>query len=172
MRCPYCQVELKDDAPKFCASCGKTIASDGQATAPVVSSNEEVLFEGNPAVVPSIGALVIVILTVGIAALYFLWRARGKHYRITTQRVVIETGLFSKRLAQVDLYRVVDYIVERPLAQRIMGTGNIVLRVIEKEGDEVRLDGLSTDVVALYERLRAATEQQKRDKGVRVVDYE
>ena len=30
-------------------------------------------------------------------------------------------------MEQLDLYRVVDYVVERPFGQRVMGTGNIIL---------------------------------------------
>ena len=52
-----------------------------------------------------------------------LVESRGRHYRVTTKRVVVETGILYKRLEQVDLYRVSDYTVLRPLAQRIMGTG-------------------------------------------------
>src|SRR5438132_1354523 len=79
---------------------------------------------------------------------------RGTIYKITSQRLVVERGVFSKRMEQVDLYRVVDYIVERPFGQRIMGTGNIVLEAMDKTTPEIRIDGVKTDVVALYERLR------------------
>ena len=80
--------------------------------------------------------------------------------------------LFSKRMDQIDLYRVVDYVVERPFGQRLMGTGNLVLRTSDKTTPEVRLVGLKTDVVALYERLREATEAEKQHRAVRVLDIE
>jgi uncharacterized membrane protein YdbT with pleckstrin-like domain len=102
-----------------------------------------------------------------------LWlRSRATHYRITSQRIVIEEGVFSKRMEQVDLYRVVDYVVERPFSQRLLGTGNIVLEAMDKTTPEIRIRGVRTDVVALYERLRYATEQEKRRRGVRVLDVE
>jgi uncharacterized membrane protein YdbT with pleckstrin-like domain len=101
-----------------------------------------------------------------------LWvRARGKHYRITSQRIVIDLGLFSKKMEQVDLYRITDYVVERPFGQRIMGTGNLVLEAMDSTSPVIRLDALKTDVVALYEKLRVATEAAKQRRGVRVVDY-
>lgn len=53
-----------------------------------------------------------------------------------------------------------------------MGTGNIILTAMDRTSPEVRLQGLKTDVVALYERLRKAVETQKRLRGVRLVDYE
>lgn len=133
---------------------------------------EQVLFEGRPALIGGVGALLITILTVGLALIVFWFRARAVHYRITTQRVVIERGVLSKKLEQTDLYRVYDYVVERPLSQRMLGTGNLVLESADKSTPKIRIDGIKTDVVALYEQVRKATEVEKRRRGVRVVDAE
>jgi uncharacterized membrane protein YdbT with pleckstrin-like domain len=131
---------------------------------------EGVLFEGNPALLPSVLHWIIAILTLGLALLVYLARSRSVHYRITTQRVVVESGLLNKRLDQTDLYRIHDYVVERPLGQRMVGTGNLVLQTVDRTTPAVRLSGLATDVVALYELLRKATEAEKRRRGVRVLD--
>ena len=135
------------------------------------AASEELLYEGYPSVVPSLGALLLCIVTLGIALLVLWVRARGKHYRITSQRIVIDLGLFSKKMEQVDLYRITDYVVERPFGQRIMGTGNLVLEAMDSTSPVIRLDALKTDVVALDEKLRVATEAAKQRRGVRVVDY-
>lgn len=135
-------------------------------------ADEEVLFEGRPAVVASLGHLLLALLTVGLGWVYLWLRSLSLHYKVTTQRVVIDRGLFSKRLDQIDLYRVQDYVAERPLGQRMLGTGNLVLQSGDKSTPEVRLDHLKTDVVQLYERVRQATEHEKRRRGVRVVDTE
>src|SRR5512136_1678951 len=108
---------------------------------------EEVFFEGRPA-----------LITLGLWLVARYWRTLGCHYRVTSRRIVVETGVLSKRLEQVDLYRVNDYTVERPFLQRLMGTGNLLLKTMDKTTPEVNLVGLKTDVVALYERLRVATE--------------
>lgn len=131
---------------------------------------EEVLFEGHPAIVPSIGPLLLAILTLGLSLLVSFARSRATRYRVTSQRVVVETGLFNKRLDQIDLYRIHDYIVERPLGQRLLGTGNLTLSTQDRSTPAVSLRGLSTDVIQLYERLRKATEVEKRRRGVRVLD--
>ena len=128
------------------------------------------MFDGHPALVPDLGTLLAAILTLGLWLLVAWAKSRGTHYRITDQRVVVESGLLSKRLDQIDLYRIHDYVVERPLGQRMLGTGNLILSTQDRSTPAVRLYGLSTDVVALYERLRAATEAEKRRRGVRVLD--
>ena len=135
-------------------------------------SQEQVLFEGRPALIPSLSVLFITLLTVGLWILPRWWQHRSKLYRITTRRIVVETGVLSKRLEQIDLYRIADYTVERPLGQRIMGTGNLLLKTFDKSTPELNVQQILTDVVALYEKLRVATEAEKARRGVRMVDYE
>lgn len=142
------------------------------ALAPQPQTEERVLFEGSPAVLPSLGAWVLAVLTLGIAALIFWFRARSVRYRITTQRVIVERGLLSKHMDQVDLYRITDYVVDRPILQRMVGTGNLTVETMDKTSRELTMTGLATDVVALYESLRKATEEEKRRRGVRLVDYD
>lgn len=139
----------------------------------VDAAGEDVLFVGHPAVIAGVGSLVLVILTLGLWLIPLFLRSRSRHFRITTRRVVVEVGLLGKRLEQVDLYRVADYTVERPFGQRLLGTGNLVLRTLDRTSPIVPLEGLKTDVVALYERVRAATEVEKTKRGgIRVMDVE
>jgi uncharacterized membrane protein YdbT with pleckstrin-like domain len=136
------------------------------------TDEEELLFEGGPALVPSFGVLVLCILTGGLWLFPQWWKSLSRRYRVTSRRIVVETGVLSKRLEQIDLYRVNDYTVERPFSQRLLGTGNLVLRTFDKNTPELRIEHVKTDVVALYERVRAATEADKARRGVRLVDYE
>ena len=133
---------------------------------------EEVLFEGRAALVPSFGTLLVCILTLGLWLVVRWLQTAGKHYRITTRRIVVETGLLSKTLEQIDLYRVADYTVERPFGQRLLGTGNLLLKTFDKTTPELHVLAIKADVVALYERVRAATEAEKVRRNVRMVDYE
>jgi len=135
-------------------------------------ANEEVLFEGSPSLIPGLGSLLIAILTLGLGVIVLWWKRGGTRYRITSQRVIIDKGLFGKTLDQLDLYRINDFVVERPFSQRIMGTGNITLKTLEKANPEIHLIGLPTDVVALYEKLRMAVEASKQQRSVRLVEYE
>ncbi len=139
---------------------------------PLAPEQEEVLFEGNPALLPSLGSLLLAIVTLGLALLVFWARSHGIRYRLTSQRIVVEYGLLSKRTEHIDIYRVVDYIVERPFLQRVMGTGNLRLRTMDKSAPELNIFGIKTDVPALYERLRQATEIERARRGVRTVDNE
>lgn len=137
-----------------------------------VPTDEVVLYDGNPALVPTVGMLVLAVLTLGLALLWLQWQRKSVHFRVTTQRVVIERGLLSKRMDQLDVYRIVDYTVEIPFGQRLVGTGNLILKSMDPTTPEVRLEALKTDVRGLYENLRRATELERQRRGVRVVDTE
>jgi hypothetical protein len=135
--------------------------------------DEEVLFDGYPALLPSLGSVFLAIVTLGLYLIPAWWRSRSRHYRLTTRRVVVETGVLGKRLEQVDLYRVSDYTVLRPIGQRLLGTGDLVLRTLDRTSPVVAIAGIRADVVTLYERIRAATEREKlRRGGVRVMEVE
>ncbi|MFO0553659.1 MAG: PH domain-containing protein [Polyangiaceae bacterium] len=133
---------------------------------------EQVLFEGSPALIHSVGALILTILTLGMALVYFWFKRGGTNIKITSQRIVIDKGILSKKMEQLDLYRINDFTVERPLGQRIMGTGNIVIHTFDRTTPVVHLEALKADVVQLYETMRRAVETNKQLRGVRMVDYE
>ena len=135
-------------------------------------SGETVLFEGRRALVPSVSVLLLAILTLGLWLIPRWWHRASKLYRITNRRIVVETGVLSKRLEQIDLYRIADYTVDRPFFQRVMGTGNLLLKTFDKSTPELHVREVKADVVALYEKLRVATEAEKAKRGVRMIDYE
>ena len=141
-------------------------------TADTEHAGEQLLFEGRPALVPSVGVLLLSILTLGLWLLARSWHRGSTLYRVTTRRIVVETGVLSKRLEQIDLYRIADYTVDRPFGQRVLGTGNLLLRTFDKTTPELNVHEIKTDVVALYEKLRVATEAEKTRRGVRMVDFE
>jgi uncharacterized membrane protein YdbT with pleckstrin-like domain len=172
MICPFCGAVSKDDHPKFCASCGKTAPAASGTSGVLAAGQEETFFEGRPAAIGSLGALLVVILTAGLGAIYFWLRSLGTRYRITSQRIIVETGMFSKRVDQLDLYRIVDFVIERSFGQRIMGTGTIIVDSMDKTTPVTRIEGIRANVMGLYERTRAAAEVEKQRRNVRPMDIE
>lgn len=169
--CPQCDAPLGEPTPALCPSCGTTLGEPPRKrTSEAPAGPELVLFEGSPAPIPGVLELVLVVLTLGLALIWLIPRARATHYKVTNRRVVVELGLMDKRLEQVDLFRVVDFVVELPLAQRLLGTGNLVLECQDRTTKELRLDRIRTDVRALYERVRSAAEAERVRRGVRTLD--
>lgn len=68
----------------------------------------------------------IVIIQVIVFAVALL-RLRSTVYTITNQRVMIETGLLTKALSEIDLRYVDDTQFIQSFTQRILGIGNVTL---------------------------------------------
>jgi hypothetical protein len=188
---------VRHDCERF-ASYGGNLSIEGSAamaasieTKPATgatSNVEQVLFDGHPALFPGVSMLIVAIITFVVSAVAIpviggllvavLWvivrfiQTRATHYRVTDRRIIIERGVFSKRMEQLDLYRIADYAVDRPYGQQLMGTGNLTLVTMDKRTPEIHIKGIHADVVALYENVRGATERAKRERGVQVTEFE
>ena len=46
-------------------------------------------------------------------------------YKLTEEKLIIDTGFFSRNQEEVRLYRITDFSVKQNLFQRIFGVGNI-----------------------------------------------
>lgn len=57
-------------------------------------------------------------------------------YRLTEEKLYIETGFLSKKEEEVRLYRVMDLTLNRPLGQRIFGLGTIHCCTADKSTPE------------------------------------
>lgn len=69
-----------------------------------------------------------VIVTIQLVALLVSWiRLRSTTYRVTSQRILIERGVFSKAVDEIDLRYVADSQFGQNLAERILGIGHVTL---------------------------------------------
>jgi uncharacterized membrane protein YdbT with pleckstrin-like domain len=118
------------------------------------NSEEQVFFNGRPAAIGSVSRLFFSIITLGLVGLWFWLKNINTRYLITSQRIVIETGLFSQTTDAIELYLIEDVQLEKPFGQRLMGTGNMILITQDVGSPKVHLERLPLDVRQLYERLR------------------
>ncbi|WP_019501864.1 PH domain-containing protein [Pseudanabaena sp. PCC 6802] len=128
---------------------------------------EIVFYEGRPAVIGSVPRLAIAIVTLGIGWLYFWITTNTTHYLITSQRILVETGLLSRQTNTLELYLIDDIDLEKPFGQRLMGTGNIILRTQDRSTPELHLERLPLNVRELYEQMRPAIEESKYWQRIR-----
>lgn len=175
MNCSACGTPLSEGAA-FCAKCGKAVAAAVAAAAapggaPVPSTGEELpIFESRPVVLPSLGAWFLAFLTVGIALFFYWLRHLSVRYKVTTKRVLIETGILSKRTDNTELYRVRDAAIVRPFWQRLVGTANIVLVTTDTTHPQLTLYGLRGDVDAWFARVRDSAEAERIRRGRLVME--
>jgi membrane protein YdbS with pleckstrin-like domain len=112
------------------------------------------------------GVLVLVALVHG-CLLYF--HLRAVEYVITTQRVRVISGIFSKDIQEIELFRVKDTMAHQSFFLRLFGLGTITVI----SGDERHPQLVMTAIpkaIELRERLRQEVMALRQRFGVRELD--
>jgi len=122
--CPVCAETIKAAALK-CRFCNTDLVA---YAAQQEGDVEKTLFTGHPAVVYTAWQWLAVVVTLGIAYLFYWVKSISTRYEITSQRVRIERGLFSKVKESVELFRIDHFDVIKPLGMRLAGQCQLHLR--------------------------------------------
>lgn len=96
---------------------------------------------------------------------------RATTYELTTQRLRIMRGILNRRLDELELYRVKDYVLEQPLFLRLLGLGNLTLLTSDASTPSLALRAIAgaSDV---REQLRNAVQTERDRKRVRAMDID
>lgn len=93
-------------------------------------------------------------------------------YTLTEEKLVTETGFFSRKEEEVRLYRILDITLRRPLGQRIFGLGTIHCCSgdrttpefsITRIKDSVRVKNMLSDLVEEERRRRRVSSREIMD---------
>lgn len=77
-----------------------------------------------------LAAIAFVLVMVGRRVGGLVWRAlalRGHRYRLSNQRLVLESGVLSKTVTEVDIRTVEEVSFHQSFAERLLGIGQITL---------------------------------------------
>jgi membrane protein YdbS with pleckstrin-like domain len=126
---PVAVLVLFDPACRF-------VSHLGGGPAELMDSNRSAL-----ATILTIAILVAVVLRLAklagqMAAL------RGHRYRVTNQRIVVESGVLTKKLDEIDMRLVEDIEFQQTLLQRLLGIGQLVVLSADKKMRSFRLLGV------------------------------
>lgn len=104
---------------------------------------------------------------------HFMWFPISfTKYEIKNERLYQETGLFNTHYDELLLYRITDLCLKRSLAQKIFGTGTIVLSTKADSDKEVLLKNVnnSKEVKDLISHLVEEARDRKKVVGKEFFD--
>ena len=91
-------------------------------------------------------------------------------YKLTEEKLLVETGFLSKKEEEVRLYRVMDLTLHRSFEQRIFGLGTIHCCTADKSTPEFDIKRIK-DSQRVKEMLSDMVESQRESKRVMGREY-
>lgn len=90
-------------------------------------------------------------------------------YEITTEELRHTHGILRRKHGYIELYRIKDFQLDRPLVYRFFRLGNLIVYTSDKTSPVFRLEAIKKPE-EIYTILRERVEQNRREKHVFEVD--
>lgn len=164
--CPDCGTQ-NDANARFCKSCGRTLTdvAEAPAAAPMPVKGQLIADDGLP-----IGEDIDGepggerVLWTGRPRIPFSWiAALTTRYKLTNERFIVTHGFISKRIEEIELYRVNDVSMKMSVLERIFGLGDVRLETTDASTPDPQIkDVQNPERVKDLVRQAARAERQRR----------
>lgn len=91
-------------------------------------------------------------------------------YICTSEKMITESGILSKKEEEIRLYRIMDLTLERSFLQRIFGLGTIVCDTVDKSTPRLVIENVR-NARETKELISEAVEQERVKKRVSSREY-
>ncbi len=135
-----------------------------------MNDDELVIWEGRPSHFKDLGfnSLCLLLSPLAIPLGFMLWRWLDTHfhqYGITSERLRVSKGIFSKRMHETELYRVQETSIDQPFVLRLCRRANVVVTISGQSRQAIVIRAVP-DALALREKLRECVETMRDRKKV------
>ena len=137
---------------------------------------EQTVWRGSSSQWKNLGVFILcglfcwLIVPIFIALSHYL-QTKNKIYELTTERLKITEGIFSKVTDTLELYRVKDLETRQPFLYRMFGVENVQMNTSDTSSPFISIEAISS-AVGLGDKIRNQVETIRAQKGVREIDIE
>ena len=103
----------------------------------------------------------VVVLVLGVKIIHL----KSIHYEVTPDRIEWARGIFSKKVDNLDMFRIVDLKLRRSFLDRIFGIGTVELMTTDKT-DSLFVFEKMHDSQKLYDAIKKSSLEADRKRGV------
>lgn len=96
-----------------------------------------------------------------LALVWTAWRWLTS-YELTSERLIIRSGLLVRKREEIELFRVRDFALSRPLQWLVLGLGTVGLTTRDQSAPNIVIGPISTPETRLDELRRATVARQNR----------
>ena len=137
---------------------------------------EETVWRGSSSQWKNFGVYILCALFCWLIVPIFIALARylqtkNKVYELTSERLKITEGVFSKVTDTLELYRVKDIETQQPFLYRLFGVENIQMNTSDTSSPFIFIEAIP-HTVGLADKIRNQVEIIRQQKGVREIDIE
>jgi membrane protein YdbS with pleckstrin-like domain len=140
------------------------------------SMAEETIWRGTSSQLKNLGFFILCVLFCWLIVPIFIGLTRylqtkNQVFELTSERLKMTEGIFSKVTETLELYRVKDIEVLQPFWYRILGLENIKVNTSDLSSPVILLDGIPQKI-GLADKMRNQVETVRMQKKVREIDIE
>ena len=118
------------------------------------------------------GGLAYLALLIPLVMWLVRWYAtKCTTYTLTSQRLRITSGILSKKVDELELFRVRDYTMDQPFLLRLVGLGNLTLITSDATTPTLAMRAIP-GIESVREKLRTAVQTERDRKRVRQMDVD
>lgn len=110
----------------------------------------------------------------------YIWKDRSRiifglpwtftRYRLTEEKLIIDTGFFNRKEEEIRLYRILDITLKRPFNQRLWGLGTVHLCTADKTTAEIDIKRIKNSR-EFKEMLSDLIEKERTEKRIAGREY-